>query len=262
MQKIITQDNLNIYCEIHNPDALETIIFAHGNGNSVQDWHTLGFVEKLAPHFRIILMDAIGYGNSSKPHDPQRYTAEKRAQDVITILDTLMINQAHFFGNSIGGSLGFVLADLYPERFKSFIIGSAHPYGSTKPENSNLFPEEFRDIMIKKGMLAFVETVETNFLKRPFLHGVRERYLENDPLAVAAANTPEWIDRSYCLSKITVPVLLYAGDLDSVSTLQSGISKSIPNAEVVILPDTDHANAYWQSEKVAPLVKSFVEKHS
>jgi hypothetical protein len=37
-------------------------------------------------------MDAIGYGNSRKLYDPQRYTAEKRARDVITVLDTLMIN--------------------------------------------------------------------------------------------------------------------------------------------------------------------------
>lgn len=261
--QVKTNDNLQIYCEVHNPTATQTIIFAHGNGNSVQDWHTLGFVEKLAPYFRLILIDAIGYGNSDKPTNPERYTPEKRAEDVIAVLDALDIDQAHFFGNSIGGSLGFVLANLYPKRFKSFIIGSAHPYGSSEPNGCNLFPKEFRDLMAQGGMQAFVNIVEKQFLKKPFRAGVRERYLQNNPQAMIAANTPEWPNRSTCLGHINVPVLLYAGALDPVAELQSKIKEKIhSNVEIVILPDTDHADAYWQSEKTAPLIKRFIEKYS
>jgi pimeloyl-ACP methyl ester carboxylesterase len=261
IKSIATRDNLKLYCEVHNPTALNTLILAHGNGNSVQDWHTLGFVERLSPHYRLVLMDAIGYGNSSKPHDPKRYTPKKRAEDLITVMDELKIEQAHFLGNSVGGSLGFVLADLYPQRCLSFMIGSAHPYGSSEPIGCNLFPKEFCNIMVEKGMTAFVETVEKDFLHRPFRKGVRERYLENDPLAIAAANTPTWPNRAECLARISVPVLLYAGDLDPVSKLQHEIASKIKNAEVAILPNTDHADAYWQSEKVTPIIKTFLEKH-
>lgn len=263
MAKITTRDGLEVYYEIHNPRGAQTLIFAHGNGNSVKDWHTLGFVSHLKPHFRLILMDAIGYGESSKPHDFSRYTPEQRASDVIELMDALSIEQAHFFGNSIGGSLGFVLADLYSKRFQSFIIGSAHPYGSTQQNGCNLFPKEFRDIMLSDGgMLSFVEIAERDFLKRPFREGVREQYLKNDPKAIAAANTPAWPNREECLSRISVPTLLYAGELDPVSALQPSIAAEIKEAEVVILPATDHADAYWQSEKTAPLIKRFIETHS
>lgn len=258
---LTTKDDLNLYCEVHNPTASNTLILAHGNGNSVEDWHTLGFVEKLSCKYRLVLMDAIGYGNSSKPYDPARYSSEKRAEDLITVMDQLQITRAHFFGISIGGSLGFVLADLYPKRFLSFIIGSAHPYGSSEPIGCNLFPKEFCNIMIEKGMDAFVEIVEKEFLKRPFIKGVRERYLENDPRAIAAANAPTWPNRIECLTRIFVPVLLYAGELDPVSKFQHPIASQIKKADVQILQNIDHADAYWQSEKVAPIVNHFLEKN-
>jgi len=239
-------------------DADNTLIFSHGNGNCIKDWLTLGYVDKLAPHFRLVLMDALGYGESDKPLDAKQYTPERRAEDVIAVLDDLDIGQANFFGSSMGGSLGFVLADLYQERFLSFIIGSAHPYGSSQPVGCNLFGEEFRELLAMRGMRGFVKEMEEKYLGRRFHEGVRAQYLKNNPQAMIAANTPEWPDRSHCLRNITVPVLLFAGDQDPVSEYQATIAKQIPHSQVSILADTDHADSYWNSAKIAPLIKKFI----
>ncbi len=262
MTTAVTPQGFKLNYKVLGPaDASETIIFAHGNGNCVKDWQGLGYVERFSK-YRVILMDALGYGESDKPHAKEHYTAERRAEDVITVLDNLSLNDpVHFFGASVGGSIGFVLADLYPERFKSFIISSAHPWGTSEPIGANLFTEEFRNIMLDRGMKGFVEEIEEKYLGCKFDARVRPNYLSNDPIALAAANDHEWKNRGGVLSKIAVPVLLIAGDQDPVAQFQEKIAQEIPNAEVVILNDTDHAGAYWHSAKVAEPVREFLAKN-
>lgn len=262
MSKMVVSRGFNIYCEVHgDSSSKQTLIFCHGNGNCVNDWKTLGYVAKLAPHFRLILVDALGYGMSDKPLDSAQYTSDRRAEDVVAVLDAFGVEKAHFFGSSIGGSVGFVLADLYPNRFFSFSIGCAHPYGSTQPVGCNLFGKEFQELLARDGIEGFVKEVEEKYLGRPFCEGVREQYLKNDAAAMIAANTPVWPDRSYCLEKISVPVLLFAGDKDPVSSHQYEIAGRIRDCEVHILPDTDHADTYWNSCKTAPIVRDFLLKH-
>lgn len=262
MPKITTKEGFKINYEVHgSPSAEQTIVLCHGNGNCLNDWKSLGYVERLAPHFRLVLMDALGYGESDKPHDASQYTPERRAADVISVLDALGIDKVHFFGNSVGGSLGFVLADIYPNRFLSFTIGSAHPYGSTEPVGCNLFPEVFRKQLITEGTEKFVADLEEQFLKRRFHEGVRERYIHNDPVALALANTPIWPDRSARLPSISVPVLLFAGTLDPVSELLPKFAGALPKCDMRALEGVDHCDAYWDSSTVAPLVRDFIMKH-
>lgn len=98
MPKIKTRNDFNINYEIAgNIDSEHTLILSHGNGNCLNDWTALGYVERLAPHFKLVLMDALGYGESDKPTSPAEYTAEKRADDVIDLLNALDIEQCHFF---------------------------------------------------------------------------------------------------------------------------------------------------------------------
>jgi pimeloyl-ACP methyl ester carboxylesterase len=259
MSTVLTKEGFNLNYEVHGQAGKPAIILSHGNGNSLSDWKSLGYVEKLSPNFQLILMDALGYGDSDKPLDQNQYTPERRAADVISVLDHLHIPKAHFFGNSIGGSLGFVLADLYQDRFLSFIIASAHPYGSTQPIGSNLFGEDFRTCLNTEGMQGFVTDLESRFLGRPFDPRVRSRYLQNNPHSLAIANTPLWPDRSSSLKYIQVPVLLFAGELDPVHQYLSEIKSQIPNCRTEILANTDHCDAYWDSSKAAPLIESFIK---
>lgn len=255
--------DFNLNYEIHgNPKGKHAIVFAHGNGNCLEDWKNLGFVSKLAlalPNTCIIIMDALGYGKSDKPTHHKHYTPEERAKDVIAVLKHADISEATFFGNSIGGSLGFVLADLYPEYFNAFIIGSAHPYGNAEPIGCNLFDENFRNTMKEHGMKALVLDLEEKYLQRKFHDAVRPLFLQNDAAAIIAANTPTWPDRSDKLSRIAVPVLLFAGDKDPVSGFQAAIAEHIPDSMVTILKDTDHADAYWGSDRVVPLIVRFIK---
>lgn len=247
---------MKIYYEVIGNSQKPPLIFAHGNGNCLDDWKILGFAERLSPHFQLILMDALGYGKSDKPHDPHFYNSEQRAKDVIAVLDHLNISKSHFYGNSIGGSLGFALASLYPERFLSFSIGNAHCYGSSAP-GSNLFPEDLRKYLVENGIEELVNYLERTLNLR-LLPGLRENFLQNDPLAIAAANTPEWPDYSKKLKQNKVPMLIFGGEKDGILDLIKQCATAIPNSVLKTIPNKDHAQVYWESEIVVPLILDFM----
>ena len=237
-----------------------TIIFVNGNGNCIDDWRYLGYLKPLeAEGFRIILMDALGYGFSDKPIIPSEYSTERRAADVIALMDVLNIKECHFFGASIGGSLGFVLASLYPNRFLSFILGMAHAYGSTK-EPSNIFSAEIKKLLTELSMEQVVEHYEF-LLGRRFPVGVRENFINNNAKALIAANTITWPDYSSFLSQIKVPVLLYAGELEQ-QLLPSikACCDQIPDCTFKIIPGKTHAEVYWDGQEIAPLLIHFLKE--
>lgn len=46
--------------------------------------------------------------------------------NVLAVLDELGIAKTHFFGYSMGGVIGFAMANFAPERLLSLIVGAAH----------------------------------------------------------------------------------------------------------------------------------------
>lgn len=100
----------------------EPIVFHHGNGNRINDWYTLGYVDALKNDFQLILIDSRGYGGSTKSHDPGDYSLQSRAGDTIAVMDELGVKQAHCVGASFNAAICFQLARFHPQRFKSFIV--------------------------------------------------------------------------------------------------------------------------------------------
>jgi len=264
MPKAKNSNNFDLYYEVlGNPDAEQTVIMAHGNGNCCDDWKSLGYINAFGDDYRVIVMDALGYGKSDKPHDSSKYyTSEARAADVVSVLKATKTAKAHFFGNSVGGSVGFVLAAKYPEYFQSFVIGSAHPYGSKELEGCNLYLSEFIEKMRKDGVEAFVTYVEEEFLHKKFPHAVRVNFVGNDVKAMELANIEVWPDYSSYLPQIKVPVLLFAGENDGVSQFLPAVDEKINDCEVYIFKGFDHADTYWSGAEVIGQVKQFLQKIS
>lgn len=226
----------------------EPVIFLHGNGNSVKDWHTLGYVDRLASHFQLILIDCRGYGKSSKPHDPDAYRLKSRAADVIAVLDDLRIEQAHVLGASFNASTCFLLAHFFPQRLKSLIF--ATPYFS-------LFDDSIKSTLLH-GASAFVDKLEELLGCRFDNETVRESFLANDAKAVWASNSGEWFDYCDYISDVNVPSLIYAGSKEPSVNELTRLAEKLPDNQLTIIDGIDHKQAYWQSELTAPVIQNFL----
>ena len=123
---------------------------------------------------RVIVLDARGHGASDKPHEPVAYSWERRADDVVAVLDAEQIPIADFYGVSMGGSVGFALATRAPGRFSSLIIGGA--------DDATLPGQGFAELLAE-GAAALVAVWEQ---QGQLSAGLRQRLLANDLEALTA----------------------------------------------------------------------------
>ncbi len=251
-----SNDNMLIHYKVVGESKNPTILFNHGNGNSIEDWFTLGYVDKLVQDYRLILVDGRGFGQSSKPLDPESYSIELITQDFISVLQHLDIKQCHYFGNSRGGSMGFLFAQRFPEYFLSYTLCSAQPFGSEGPRLSAEFTT-----WLNKGMVVFVDKIEAALGKK-LPEGIRATFLKNEPKAMIAANIIPWPGHLDCFYNTTAPCHLIVGGKDPVAPYNIKYVEAFPEESIVkltILPELGHAEVYWNSAVIAPILAEFVK---
>ncbi len=112
--------NYTIY---ENSSSNQWVTFVHGAGGSSSIWFKQ--IREFQKHFNVLLLDLRGHGDSKKASFTKKYTFKSIAQDVIEVIDHLNIKSSHFVGISLGTIVIRQLAEMYPERVKSMIMGGA-----------------------------------------------------------------------------------------------------------------------------------------
>jgi pimeloyl-ACP methyl ester carboxylesterase len=210
----------------------------------------------LPDEFRLVLADHRGLGQSDKPHDMEAYSMRLRVGDAVAILDELGIKRAHFIGAAYGGRLCFGMGEHAPERVLSVVVGGQQPYAIDPNGPLARLIIEATPAMRTEGMEAFVRAVErSSNIRVP--DAERARYLENDPIAVAAATKAMLAEGKIVtdLRQWKSPCLIFvgAGDVDFLEQARRAANE-IPNAEFLSLEGVDHLGAHLQHDVVVPAV--------
>lgn len=223
------------------------LVLQHGSTSSLEAWYLFRYVEMLMQHYQLILVDARGHGASDKPHDRADYALPLRVGDVVAVLDDLGIEKAHYWGYSMGGWIGFGLAQYAPGRLLSLIIGGAHPYADRI--------DTFRDVD-GRDPETFIAAFE-KFVGINVTPVIREQILDNDLQALAAA-LHDRESQEHVLANIAVPCCLYVGEDDPRLDQVRLCLNDIPDVTLVTLPGLDHAFANIRSDQVVPPVAAFL----
>jgi len=115
--------NYTIY---KNDSSSEWVTFVHGAGGSSSIWFKQ--IRDFQKHFNVLLLDLRGHGNSNQQIQTafkQKYTFKSIATDVVEVIEHLKIESSHFVGISLGSIVIRQLAEMYPLRVKSMILGGA-----------------------------------------------------------------------------------------------------------------------------------------
>ena len=102
------------------------VTFVHGAGGSSTVWFKQ--LREFKKHFNILLLDLRGHGDSKPDFDDEtinKYTFDSLTNDIVEVIDHEKIEKSHFIGISLGTILIRNLAEKFPERVESMVLGGA-----------------------------------------------------------------------------------------------------------------------------------------
>jgi pimeloyl-ACP methyl ester carboxylesterase len=111
--------NFTVY---ENKKSVEWAVFVHGAGGSSTIWFKQ--IRDFQAQYNVLLLDLRGHGESKKSYN-KKYTFSALAEDICEVLVYLNIKKAHFVGISLGTILIRQLAEMYPDRVRSMVLGGA-----------------------------------------------------------------------------------------------------------------------------------------
>ena len=255
-------DNFKLYYEIQGNENTDRppLLFIHGLGASTRDW------EYQIPYFkdnwRIITMDLRGHGKSDKPDMP--YSVSLFTADIVQALQQLNIKPVHVVGHSLGGMVAFQLALDFPNLVKSLIIINSAP-AVEFPSLILKLHFYMRRINVKLfGMKKLSKSLAQIVLPKPEQAQLREifiqRWEENDPAAYRNALKAfiGWNVKSR-ISTLQCPTLIVTGDRDYTPVpYKQQYTSLIPNARLVVIPDSGHLTIIDQSARLNAVLQDFL----
>lgn len=237
-----------VYFEVHGNGP--PLLLVHPLMGSMKTWFDLSYTKSF-DGFQLILVDALGHGKSSKPHNPDLYSLEVAANYLAQILEYLEIETSFYFGYSMGALFGFALAYYYPSAVNSLVLGGNYPM--KRPEGHY---DERIDIF-ERGTEAVLEWQAPQSSRR------KEYLLQQDYTAFAAfLRAVEKYDLSTeSLQSITKPVLLFSGDRDPMLPKIKETASLLPNSKLIIIEDADHNQAFLRKSKIINEIIAFLREN-
>lgn len=209
-----------------------TLVFLHGGGDSGE--HSFARqLDVFSEHHHIVAPDQVGQGRT--PDIPGALSYTGMMEDTAELLRMLKLRNADVVGFSDGGILGLMLAIRHPELVRRLVISGVNiaPEG-LRPEDL----EELRATQIPKP-----KTID-------------------EKLAHLWFTSPTEAELNLgLLAGISQPVLLISGDRDAITlehTLK--IFHALPDAQLCVLPGTDHATFSGRSEWLNPIIDAFLSR--
>lgn len=251
----------------------EPLVLLHGFTGSTRSWQWI--VPLLRDRYQVILLDLIGHGLSEAPVDPDRYSMDHAAKDLLSVLDYLKLKKINLLGYSMGGRCALHFAVQFPQRVQTLILESSSPgiedylarEARSKADNAlAAFIEE-------NGLEEFVNRwsnldlfVTQQQLPEYIRKEVRFQRLQNKPqgLANSLRGMGTGIQHSLWdrLEQIEIPTLLLVGKMDA-KFRQIGVSmhEKIPNSLLEIISDAGHTIHLERPVQFANAVKFFLSLH-
>ena len=233
MAFVTAVDGLEIAYELAGDGT--PIVLIHGFASDrVQNWKGPGWFDALtgAGH-RVIAIDCRGHGESDKVYEPERYTNDLMASDVVAVMDSESIATADVMGYSMGGMIAIHLVLGHAERVRKLVVGGV---GETYLHDRSTDPRIAETA-------AALEVDDKSRITNPLTKGFREFADQSgkDRLALAACMRGKRPNHApHELAQTLRPVLVVCGENDTLSGPSEPLAASFSNGRAVTVPRRDH----------------------
>jgi pimeloyl-ACP methyl ester carboxylesterase len=271
-QYVTAGDNTYAYRQFGSGRGHPLLFLQHFTG-TLDGWDP-AVTDPLAAGRSVILFESAGIGRSSGKV-PE--TVAGMADHALKFLEAIGVTQVDVLGFSLGGMVVQVMALKRPALLRRIILTGTGPEGGVgvamdRPELLKIFVDQNLP-MSEKLLKLFFETTETSqSAGRQFVERLARRTQDKDTPATAEAAGAQlaamakWAKsggKPYAdLKKITQPVLVTNGNNDTmIPTVNSfTLSEHLPNAQLIIYPDSGHGALFQHAGAFTSHVSEFLDR--
>jgi len=267
-QKSLTVEGFRIeYLEGGQGDAL---LLLHGFGANKDNWTR--WAKFLTPHFRLIIPDLPGFGQSTATPDID-YSIIAQVDRLKAFMTALGIKTFHIGGSSMGGGIAGTYASKYPEDVLSLIlISPGGVVSSQTSEMQKLIKDLKQNPLISKNTDDYERMLDFVFNKKPFIPGVIKNRLAQHAIEHQPLNEIIWRQlvsywNDHPLEKLLngqkKPSLIIWGTHDRVLHVSGAniLKEVMPNSQIALMDNVGHLPMIEDPKESAELYLSFLEKY-
>jgi pimeloyl-ACP methyl ester carboxylesterase len=223
----------------------EPLILLHGGFSTIDDWR--GLRSALAERFRVYMPERRGHGRTPDVPGPTGF--DIMASDTVEFMRALEIGPAHLVGWSDGGLVSLEVALRRPDLVRKLVlIGTAAHVDGYTPESV-----EWTDSATPDSLPPFIHEAYARLSP----DGADHFPVVFDKLVAIWRTEPrhEMIE----LGRVAAPTLLMLGDDDGVRLDHAAqMKRAIPDAQLAVVPGTDHFVVVQKPELVSQLLLEFL----
>ncbi len=260
------------YRRFGEPLGTPLVLLQHFMGNL--DNYDPAITDALAMGREVILTDNAGVGLSTGTAPD---TVAGMARDAASLIDALRLEHVDLFGFSMGGHVAQQIAVDRPELVRRLVLVGTGPRGGDgmdqlAPDVAPLFGKAYEPQDLMWLPIFFSPSEASQAAGRRFRERIRARTEDRDApvseatVAAHRAAAGEWgvaaPDSFDYLKGISQPALVVNGSNDIVvPTINSYIlQQNLPNAELILFPDSNHGSHFQFTELFNRYVTDFVDR--
>lgn len=264
---IAAGDATYAYRELGPRGGVPVVFFVH-LAATLDNWDPR-IIDPIAKHHHVIAFDYQGVGGSTGKVAP---SVEAMAEDAVTFIRALGLEQVDIFSFSLGGMVAQALVARHPDLVRRLILTGTGPAGGEAIDEvvCTTFYDMLRASLTgadPKEFLFFGRNETGKRAAKAFVRRLSERTVDRDaPITVTAFLTQLRAIRNWGhtapadLSKVTQPTLIANGDNDRMvpSILSEDLHRRIAGSKLIIYPDSGHGGIFQFHEDFSAAALAFL----
>jgi pimeloyl-ACP methyl ester carboxylesterase len=225
--------------------AGEPLMLLHGFGADKDHFNRAA--RFLTRHYRVIVPDHIGFGESAHPMDAD-YAPTAQAARLRLLAQQLGIATLHLGGSSMGGQIAMTYAALYPQELRSlWLIDPAGIWTAPPSELRKLLNDTGRNALMARNEDEFAQILgfvvrDPPLIPRPMLDVLAQPRIRNFALEQRIFHAIDADSIESRIAGMSVPTLIVWGEHDRVISVATAemLHKLLPQSQVILMPRTGH----------------------
>lgn len=251
-------------------ESKEWVTFVHGAGGSSTIWFKQ--IREFKQHFNVLILDLRGHGRSKqniKSLLEKRYTFQSIAKDILEVLDHLKINESHFVGISLGTIIIRQLAEEFPHRIVSMVMGGAvmkmNYKGRFLMQVGNLFKNMLPYLLLYKIFAFAIMPKKAHKSSRNlFINEAKKLYQKEFIKWFRLTTDINPLLRVFRQIEIKIPTFYIMGEEDHMflPTIKKIVKEHYLSAQLYVVKNCGHVVNVDQAKIFNTKVIAFIKSHS